>query len=114
MHAGRKALLHEAVLKLIETWRPKLGVTVGAYFLHRMKTKWGSGNHRAGNIGLNTELASKPKDLLEYVAVHEMAHLLAPRHSERFESIFDRHFPSWKDSRAELNNLPPAAEKWNA
>ena len=49
-----------------------------------MKTKWGSCNHRAGNIRLNTELVKKPKDLLEYVVVHEMAHLLEPTHSERF------------------------------
>ena len=48
------------------------------YFLQRMKTKWGSCNHRAGHIRLNTELVKKPKDLLEYVIVHEMVHLLEP------------------------------------
>jgi predicted metal-dependent hydrolase len=83
-----------------------VGVKVHAYFLQRMKTKWGSCNHRAGNIRLNTELAKKPKDLLEYVVVHEMAHLIAPTHSERFVTLMTRHSPSWREARAELNELP--------
>lgn len=59
----------------------KLGVTVAGYFLQRMKTKWGGCNHRAGTIRLNTELMKKPKDLLEYVVVHEMLHLIESTHS---------------------------------
>lgn len=73
------------------------------YFLQRMKTKWGSCNHRAGHIRLNAELGKKPKDLLEYVIVHEMAHLREPTHSERFVSILDQNYPGWREARAELN-----------
>ncbi|MCC7084414.1 MAG: SprT-like domain-containing protein [Pirellulales bacterium] len=47
-------------------------------FVQRMKTKWGSCNHRAGTIRLNTDLAKKPKECLEYIIAHEMAHLLEP------------------------------------
>ena len=84
MHEWHKSLLHEAVPALISKWEAKLGVKVAGYFLQRMKTKWGGCNHRARNIRLNTELVKKPKDLLEYVVVHEMLHLLEPTHSERF------------------------------
>jgi len=66
-----KALLHELVPTLIRKWEPKLEVKVAGYFLQRMKTRWGSCNHRARHIRLNTELVKKPKDLLEYVVVHE-------------------------------------------
>ena len=52
--------------------RRKLGVSVTGYFLQRMKTKWGSCNHRQQHIRLNTDLVKKPKELLEYVVVHEM------------------------------------------
>ena len=52
-----------------------------------MKTKWGSCNPGAGTIRLNTELVKKPKDLLEYVVVHEMVHLLEPVHSDRFITL---------------------------
>lgn len=106
MHAWHKGLLHQAVPRLIEKWEPILGVDVAAYFLQRMKTRWGGCNDRSRHIRLNTELVKKPKDLLEYVVVHEMVHLLEPNHSERFVAILDRHYPSWREARLELNALP--------
>lgn len=81
-------------------------VTVAKYYLQRMKTKWGSCNHAAGNIRLNTELVKKPKDLLEYIIVHEMAHLVEPTHNERFVAILDNHYPIWREARDDLNALP--------
>ena len=112
IHEWHKSLLHAVVPALIKKWEPKLKVKVTGYFLQRMKTKWGSCNHRAGHIRLNTELVKKPKDLLEYVIVHEMVHLIEPVHSERFIAILQQHYPSWRESRAELNELPLAAEAW--
>jgi len=112
IHEWHKSLLHAVVPALIQKWQPKLKVNVSSYFLQRMKTKWGSCNPRDKNIRLNTELVKKPKDLLEYVIVHEMAHLLEPTHSERFVALLDKHYPSWREARAELNELPLAAETW--
>lgn len=112
IHNWQKSLLHASVRELIARWEPKLGVEVAGYFLQRMKTKWGSCNHRTLTIRLNTELVKKPKDLLEYVVVHEMLHLIEPTHNERFLRLLTRHFPSWKEARAELNELPLAAEVW--
>lgn len=107
-----RALLHELVPVLIRKWEARLGVKVSGYFLQRMKTKWGGCNPRAGNIRLNTELVKKPKDLLEYVVVHEMLHLVEPTHSERFVTLLQQHYPTWREARAELNELPLAAEAW--
>lgn len=112
IHEWHKSLLHDAVPGLIRKWEPKLGVEVAGYFLQRMKTKWGGCNHRARNIRLNTELVKKPKDLLEYVVVHEMAHLLERTHSERFVAILAKHYANWREARAELNELPLTAEVW--
>lgn len=112
MHEWHKSLLHEVVPPLVQKWERKLKVSVSGYFLQRMKTKWGSCNHSVGNIRLNTELVKKPKDLLEYVIVHEMAHLIEPTHSDRFIAILEEHYPSWREARAELNELPLAAEVW--
>ena len=106
MHQWHKACLHQASPLLSAKWEPRLGVRVAGYFLQRMKTKWGSCNPRAGNIRLNTELVKKPKDLLEYVVVHEMMHLLEPTHNERFISLMNQHYPAWREARAELNELP--------
>lgn len=112
MHEWHKAQLHAVVPGLIKKWESRLGVTVSGYFLQRMKTRWGSSNPRKGNIRLNTELVKKPRDLLEYVVVHEMAHLLAPGHQDAFIALLDRHWPQWRESRSELNALPLSAEKW--
>jgi predicted metal-dependent hydrolase len=112
MHEWHKSLLHEAVPRLIAKWEPRLGVRVAGYFLQRMKTKWGGANSRARHIRLNTELVKKPKDLLEYVIVHEMLHLIEPTHSERFVALVDKHFPTWREAKAELNELPLGAERW--
>lgn len=112
IHEWHKALLHKAVPPLIQKWEQKLKVVVRGYFLQRMKTKWGSCNHRAGHIRLNTELVKKPRDLLEYVIVHEMAHLIEPTHSDRFVAILEEHYPTWREARTELNELLLAAEVW--
>ena len=112
MHEWHKSLLHDIVPLLIKKWELKLNVTVARYFLQRMKTKWGSCNNKAAHIRLNTELVKKPKDLLEYVIVHEMVHLIEPTHSDRFIAILSEHYPSWQEARAELNELPLTAEVW--
>jgi predicted metal-dependent hydrolase len=110
MHAWHKATLRRTVPRLIRKWEPRLGVKVAAYFVQRMKTKWGSCNHTAKNIRLNTELIKKPKDLPEYVIVHEMAHIIVPTHSERFVALMNKRYPAWREARAELNALQLSAE----
>jgi predicted metal-dependent hydrolase len=100
------------VPSIIRKWESKLKVRVEDYFLQRMKTKWGSCNQRAKHIRLNTQLVTKPKDLLEYVIVHEMVHLIEPTHNDRFLNIIEEHYPTWRGARAELNELPLSAEMW--
>jgi predicted metal-dependent hydrolase len=101
-----------AVPSLIARWAPDMGVSVERLFVQQMKTKWGSCNPRAGTIRLNTELAKKPKECLEYIVVHEMAHLLEPTHNVRFIAIMDRLMPNWRLRRDQLNQLPVRHEEW--
>ncbi len=112
IHEWHLSLLHNIVPDLIKTWEQKLGVEASGYNLQRMKTKWGSCNTKSGNIRLNSELVKKPKDLLEYVIVHELIHLLEPTHSDRFITLLNEHYPKWNEARMELNDLPLSAEKW--
>ncbi len=112
MHDWHKGLMHAVVPDILRTWETKLGVSVSAYFLQRMKTKWGSCNPDARAIRLNTELVKKPRDLLEYVIVHELMHLHAPTHSPLFFDLMKRYFPSWPEARRELNDLPLTEEVW--
>ncbi len=104
--------LKKAVPPLIARWEPLLGVKVERFFVQRMKTKWGSCNYKARNIRLNTELAKKPQECLEYVVIHEMAHLLEPTHNSRFIMLMDRFMPRWQFYRDKLNQLPVSNENW--
>ena len=67
-----------ATTELIPRWEPKIGVKVEGFYVRRMKTRWGSCNSQARTIRLNADLAKKPRECLEYIAVHEMIHILVP------------------------------------
>lgn len=104
--------IKDAALPLIAKWEPLIGVKVKRIFVQQMKTKWGSCNHRARSIRLNTELAKKPLECLEYILVHEMVHLLVRRHDDRFNNLMDRHLPGWKMVRQTLNETPLGHTSW--
>jgi predicted metal-dependent hydrolase len=97
---------------LIARWEPLLRTKVRGVFVQQMKTKWGSCNPRASTIRLNTELAKKPKDCLDYIVLHEMVHLLEPKHGERFVQLMDKFMPKWQFHRQKLNRLPVRHEDW--
>jgi len=104
--------LKEAVPPLLARWQPLLRVRVERFFVQRMKTKWGSCNCTARTIRLNTELAKKPAECLEYVVVHELVHLLEPTHNARFVALMERFMPKWQFHRQVLNRLPVRREQW--
>jgi predicted metal-dependent hydrolase len=101
-----------AVPPLLAKWGRIMDVNVERVFVQRMKTKWGSCSRLSSSIRLNTELAKKPKECLEYIVVHEMTHLIERRHNDRFISMMDRQLPQWKPIRDALNAAPLAFESW--
>ncbi len=102
-----------AVPPVIAKWETVLGVKVERWFVQRMKTKWGSCNHRTRTIRLNTDLGKKPRECLDYLIVHELVHLLEPTHNARFVALMDRYLPKWRSCRAALNRLPLRHEAWD-
>lgn len=120
-HARRKSIIESwyretvraAAQTAIQKWEPLMGVKVRRLFVRRMRTKWGSCNRAQGYIRLNTDLAKKPKECLEYIVVHEMVHLLHPTHGPAFIATMDRLMPKWQLRRTSLNLLPLRHEEWN-
>lgn len=104
--------IKSAVPALIAKWEPRMGVSVDQFYVQRMKTKWGSCNHERRSIRLNTELARKPRECLEYLVVHEMAHLIESTHNARFIALMDCFMPQWRTLRAGLNAAPLAHAEW--
>jgi predicted metal-dependent hydrolase len=104
--------LKETVPPLIARWEPLMGAKVERFFVQRMKTKWGSCNRRSRTLRLNTELAKKPRECLEYIVVHEMAHVPEATHNARFVTLMDQFMPQWRFYRDQLNRLPVSHEDW--
>lgn len=105
--------IRAALPALIAKWEPVVGAKVGKVFVQRMKTKWGSCNPQSRAIRLNTDLAKKPPECLEYIVVHELAHLIEPTHNARFSSLMDLFLPQWQHRRHLLNQLPVRHEDWD-
>jgi predicted metal-dependent hydrolase len=102
----------KAVPELIAKWEPLMKVNVERFFVRRMRTRWGSCKPEARSIRLNTDLAKKPRECLEYIVVHEMLHLLEPTHNAHFVALMNRFMPGWQFHREALNRLPVRHEQW--
>jgi predicted metal-dependent hydrolase len=104
--AWYRAEVRREAASLIETWQRRLGVQVNKLYVQAMTRQWGSCNPATGNIRLNTQLAQKPKTCLDYIVLHELAHLRVPHHGEEFIALLDSHLPDWEERRRLLNHLP--------
>ncbi len=99
LQGWQRSELRRAVPPLIEQWEPVVGRSVLQWGIRRMKTKWGSCNRGTGRIWINLELAKKHPQSLEYVVVHEMAHLLERNHGQRFAKLMDSLMADWRTRR---------------
>ena len=108
--------LKDRIPLIIGRYEPILRVKVAECGIKRMKTRWGTCNIQAKRIWLNLDLAQYSEPCLEYVVVHEMAHLLERLHNERFKGILDRVMPHWRQVKSKLKEglplvLPESADE---
>lgn len=95
--------LQNIVPGMVLQWELRLNVKVNRMSFRQMRTRWGSCTPAQGTIRLSTELAKKSQELLEYVVVHEMLHLIEPSHNARFNGLMDLHLPNWREYKRALN-----------
>lgn len=98
--------LKDQLPDLIRIWSMRMQVQPPEFRIKRMSTRWGSCNPRAGRIWLNLALAFRRPELLEYVVVHELAHLLVPDHGPEFKAVMTQYMPHWRELDAELDQWP--------
>jgi predicted metal-dependent hydrolase len=104
--------LKELAPPIIEKWEKIMGVSINELAVKKMKTKWGTCNREAKRIWLNLELAKKPIECIEYIIVHELAHVLERTHNTTFIAYMDHYLPEWKQLKNELNKLPISHVEW--
>jgi len=105
--------LRELIPQYVAKIERKMNVKVAEIRIRKMKTKWGTCNPDAKRIWLNTELAKKQIESIEYVLVHEMVHLIERNHNERFIAYMDEFLPKWKHLREELNRSALGHVEWS-
>ena len=99
-----KARLKELVLPHISRLESVMNVKVEKLTIRTMKSRWGTCNYREKKICLNTELAKKHFESIEYVLIHELAHLLERGHQKEFKTVMDKFSPAWRRLRKELKS----------
>jgi len=83
-------------------WAARLGVCVRGIYIRPMSKKWASIS-TAGRLTLNVELLDAPKDLGEFVLVHELCHLLVPNHGRVFKLFLTAYLPDWEQRQERLD-----------
>ena len=91
------------IARLLPKWEQRTGLKCTSWQTKYMSTRWGTCNAKTGKIWLNLQLAKKPHQCLEYVILHELIHLVAKYHNERFVSLMDKYMPMWREVKATLN-----------
>jgi len=76
---------------------------INKIFFKNHKSKWGSCSSD-NNVNISTRLLFAPDDVLEYVCIHELAHLIEMNHSENFWKLVEEAMPDYKDKMAWLKD----------
>ena len=95
--------LYAKIKPLFEKWELITGLKASSYQVKKMKTRWGTCNTRTKKTWLNLELVHKSDECIEYVIMHELAHLRVSNHGKDFIAIMDYYMPRWKEIREALS-----------
>ena len=88
---------------LVPEWEQRLGVKTTKIRIRAMKRKWGACRTRTADIVFNLELTKHAPRAIEYLVLHELAHLIEASHNDRFQAILTEHMPDWREVEATLN-----------
>lgn len=98
-----RPVLYARIGPLVEYWADRMSLKPPTYSVRRMKTRWGTCNTQRRHITIALELARRDDELLEYVIVHELTHLIERGHGAEFKAIMSFYLPEWHKLRARLN-----------
>lgn len=99
-----RSKLKEKIEIYLPKWENITGLRCESWQTKYMTTRWGTCNTNTGKIWLNLQLAKKPIECLEYVILHELAHLKVRNHGAEFVDILDQHMPYWRSVKKTLND----------
>ncbi len=99
----RRRELRRGATAMLDPWAERLEVRYAFLGVRSMTTRWGTCVPERGRVWLNLALVERPPAALEYVVVHELAHLREASHGPAFQELMDRALPDWRRRRADLD-----------
>lgn len=97
--------LAQQIEKFAVFWQKRLQFTAVGWRIRKMKTRWGTCNTFSRMITINYNLVRLPVECLEYIIVHELAHLYESSHSSRFKNFLTQNLPDWKQRESLLKHF---------
>lgn len=95
--------LSERIDYLLPKWEAATSLTSESWQIKDMETRWGTCNTETKKLWFNLKLAHMPNEFLEYIILHEVAHLAIVGHGADFSSFLDRYMLDWRDIKKALN-----------
>lgn len=98
-----RGVLKEKIALYLPKWEKATNLYCDSWQTKYMTTRWGTCNTDTKKIWFNLQLAKKPIECLEYVILHELAHLKEKTHNSDFVAILNAYMPNWREIKKKLN-----------
>jgi len=96
--------LPKVILPIVEEFSKKMNLYPSRVGFRYNKSRWGSCSYK-NSINFNYYLAKLPVDLIEYIVVHELAHIKHKNHSKNFWALVEEYLPDVKQRRKKLREF---------
>ena len=94
--AFKKAFALEIYLRYITKLSPRIGRKIARVRVRKMQTRWGSCNHAKGYLNFSLSLIERDPRFVEYVVLHELAHLIHANHGADFYALIAQIMPDFR------------------
>ncbi|MGI6257507.1 MAG: M48 family metallopeptidase [Anaerovoracaceae bacterium] len=99
-HKGR---LEHILKERCQYFASRMGVDYGKIRINRARTRWASCNGK-GDLNFSLAMMALPRELVDYIVVHELSHRKEMNHSKGFWAIVEKEMPDYRERRKRLKN----------
>ena len=93
-----RSMAKDIIEDRVHIYAQKIGKTPNQIRIKSLRSRWGSCSSK-GNLNFNWTLIMAPLDVLDYVVIHELCHLVHHNHSQRFWNLVEKHDPDFKSKK---------------
>jgi predicted metal-dependent hydrolase len=101
VNSAKRADVREKFDQRVRDWAARLDARVQAITVRKMQRKWASCS-TAGRLTFDESLLSKPRDVQDYVIVHELLHVSVPNHGKLWKSLMRAHLGDYERFEEQL------------